>query len=103
MSMVVSQAKNSGETLAYTFDFISKLTSGETIISAACTAAVWSGVDSSPASIVSGTATISGTKVTQNITGGVNGCIYMVNCRVTTSTSTVYMITTYIPVVSNPL
>lgn len=103
MSLIVSKAKASGETSPYVFDFISRLASGETLSSATTTASVWSGVDSNPSAIISGSATISGTKVTQNITGGAVGTIYMVNCRATTSSGTVYMLTTYIPVVDVPV
>jgi len=67
------------------FDFISKLASGETISTATVTASVYTGVDAAPASLVSGAAAISGTQVSQTLTGGVAGVIYQLNCSITTS------------------
>lgn len=79
--------KLTGETKLYTFDFTSELAVGETISTKAVTAAVYSGTDASPSSIVSGSATSSGAIVTQAITGGTLGVIYELTCQITTSLS----------------
>lgn len=77
--------KPSGVTDLYVFDFISALLSGETISTQSVAASVYSGVDASPSTIISGSATASGTKVTQKVTGGVTGVIYNLICTITTS------------------
>lgn len=73
------------ETRSYTFDFSSRLASGETISTQVVTASVYSGVDSSPSSIISGSATASGAIVTQKITAGTVGVLYELLCQITTS------------------
>lgn len=75
------------ETKTITFDFTSLLASGETISTESCTATVYSGTDASPSSIISGSATVSGAVVSQNITAGVVGVIYYIACSITTSLS----------------
>lgn len=74
-----------GETKAYTFDFSSQLGVGVTLSSPTVTATVYSGTDSSPSSIVSGSASAAGAVVTQKITAGTLGVIYELLCQVTTS------------------
>ena len=74
-----------GVTKKVTFNFISELAPGETISTATVAATVWSGNDPTPSGIVSGAASISGTTVTQTITGGVIGTIYKLLCTITTS------------------
>lgn len=69
------------------FNFASNLAAGETISSASTTATVYSGTDASPSSIISGAASISGATVTQVITGGVAGVIYLLTCTATSSAS----------------
>jgi hypothetical protein len=70
-------------------DFTNDLTAGTTISTASVTATVYSGVDSSPQSIVSGASTISGPRVTQKIIDGVAGCTYLLTYNTTTSDSQV--------------
>ncbi len=79
--------KKSGETCfgSQPFDFTASLAGNETILSAAVTALVYSGIDSNPSAIVSGSATISGSQVTQLFAAGVVGVIYEVLCSITTS------------------
>jgi len=67
------------------FDFSSLLQTGETLASAVVTASVYSGTDPTPSAIISGSATVSGGVVSQNITAGVLGCIYELLCVATTS------------------
>lgn len=88
------------------WDFISLLQVGETISTAVVTAGVWSGNDPNAAAIISGAASISGTKVLQLITAGVLGCIYGLKCAITTSlgqTLNLYGYLAIIPDISIPL
>lgn len=82
---VILDPKRVSSVQNYPFDFISQLAFGETISTQVVTATVWSGVDASPSSIISGSASASGTIVTQKITGGVSGVIYLLKCSITTS------------------
>ena len=77
--------KLSGETVIETFEFGARLVVGETLSTASTTAVVYSGTDSSPSSVISGSASISGTHVTQAVTGGTTGNVYLLTCAVTTS------------------
>lgn len=96
---VVLPSKKLGETITYNFDFISALVPGETIQSATVKANVWSGTDPAPGAIVSGGATITGTKVANNITGGVLGVIYFVTCAATTSLNQIIELAGYLAIV----
>lgn len=83
--MQIFQQKLTGETVNVQFDFASKLGVGETISTQTVAATVYSGTDASPSSIVSGSASKSGSVVTQAITAGTAGVIYQLVCTVTTS------------------
>lgn len=85
MSRVTFDAKLLGETQSLVFDFISRLAVGETISTQAVTATTYSGTDASPSAIISGSATASGTQVTQKVTGGTLGVTYLLLCVITTS------------------
>lgn len=87
MSRVTLEPKYAFEVKKQVFDFASALAVGETISTQTVTATVYSGTDSSPSSIISGSASASGTKVTQAITGGVVGVVYYLTCSITTSAS----------------
>ena len=67
------------------FDFLSALTTGETITGASVLASVFSGTDPTPQNIVVGAATVDGSIVTQEITGGIQGVLYLLNCQIVTS------------------
>lgn len=101
MSRVIFEGKLSGETVIETFDFTSRLSTAETISTAAVTATVYSGTDASPSSIVSGSATISGQKVTQKITAGTLGVTYLLLCTITTSLSQTLLLSGYLVIVPN--
>jgi hypothetical protein len=103
MSLVVLPPKPLGATIKQVFDFISALAVGETISTASVAATVWSGVDATPGSLVSGAASISGTKVTQTLTGGVAGTIYKLVCTVTTSASQTLQLVGYLVVLRDPM
>jgi len=95
--------KASTETRSLFVDFLSLLQQGETISTQVCTASVFSGVDASPSSIISGAASVNGTKVYQKVTGGVNGAIYLLKYTITTSLGNTLSIFSYLAVVDNPL
>ena len=101
MSRVVFQSKLLTEVVTETFDFTSRLAAAETISTATVTAAVYSGTDASPSSIISGAAAISGQKVTQVITAGTLGVIYLLTCTITTSTSQTLLLEAFLSVVPN--
>jgi hypothetical protein len=69
----------------FAHDFRWQLATGETISSAVWTVTVLSGVDASPASMLSGVAIIAGSRVSQLIIGGVAGVKYCLACKATTS------------------
>ena len=101
MSRIILQGKLLGETKTYPFPFISQLAAGETISTAVTTAAVYSGTDASPSSIVSGSATISGQTVTQAITAGTLGVTYLLTCTITTSLSQTLLLEAFLTVTPN--
>lgn len=102
--MVQLQPKGSAETRRESFDFISKLAAGETISGTpVVTCTVWSGVDASPSNVVSGTASVSGTKAVQTLTGGIAGVIYKLVCVVVTSLGQTLTLTGYLAVIGDPL
>lgn len=78
-----------GEIKTYQFDFSDALSqSGETIDTESVEVDVYSGTDASPSALLDGSATSSGTVVSQLIdgdTGGVTGAIYRLICIITTS------------------
>lgn len=97
MGRIVTYPKYLGETeqLLPPFDFSGRMGVSETISSASIAVTVYSGVDSNPSAIKSGSPTISGKKVYQNFTGGVVGVIYLVSCTANTSAGQVLVLNTY--------
>lgn len=87
MSRVSLPNKRVSEVVSLTFDFISVLGVAETIYSQSVTAIVLTGVDATPSAVINGSATASGTKVSQSVTGGVVGVIYSLTAKITTSLS----------------
>lgn len=69
------------------FDFALDLAIGETLSAASTTATCYSGSDTSPSSLISGSASVSGKQITQKIIGGVSGNVYLLTCTATTSLS----------------
>lgn len=88
-----------GESINQMVDFISRLASGETILAASVVASLYSGNDPTPAAIVSGVPTISGSQVIQLIVGGVLGNIYELAYKAITSLGQTLIITGYFAVV----
>lgn len=96
---VLIPAKKLGETVILPFDFISKLSPGETLLTSTCFVSVYSGVDAFPGNLIGGTPTISGTIVNQLITAGVLGVIYDILARATTSLSQVIELSGYLVII----
>lgn len=102
-SFTVFPSKITSSTISLQFDFLSQLASGETISGATVTAVVWSGTDANPSAIISGAASVSGSIVSQTVTAGTAGVIYLLTCSVTTSLSVTKIIQAYLAVIdSNP-
>lgn len=93
MSIQVLPSKLSTETQNIQFDFTSMLAVSETISSQAVVCTVYSGTDASPSSVISGAATASGPRVSQLVTAGTVGVIYLLTCTVTTSAGQTLQIT----------
>lgn len=85
MSTSISEQKLQTETLSVGVDFLSRLSLGETLSTCAAAANVFVGSDPTPSTILSGMPSISGTTVTQKVTGGVAGVIYKIAYSVRTS------------------
>lgn len=77
--------KRFNEVEVFTVDFSLLLASGETISSAAWSITVVQGADANAATMIQGAASISGSKVSQKISGGVPGARYAPTCTVQTS------------------
>lgn len=99
MTRIVQPTKLLGEVATLPFDFLTSLAVGETISTKTVTATVYSGTDATPSAIVSGSATSSGSIVSQKITGGVLGVIYELLCQVTTSAGQTLQLSSYLAVV----
>jgi hypothetical protein len=88
--------KKPGETITVTFDFSAL---GASVSSPVVTSMVSSGVgDPSPSSILIGQPAISGSKVLQQVSGGVSGTYYELQCAVTMG-SNVYELADVLPIV----
>jgi len=99
MSRIILEGKLASETIRVTFDFLSRLAIGETLSSASVAATVYSGTDAAPSAIISGSDSISGSQVTQLITGGTLGVTYLLVCTANTSLSQVLELSAYLVVV----
>lgn len=94
-------AKLAGSSYTQTFDFISALAVSETISTQVVTCTVYSGTDASPSSMISGSASASGTIVSQLITAGTEGVMYYLKCTITTSAGQTLVMTGFLAVVPN--
>lgn len=83
--MIAFSPKTPTEEVALSVDFADLLASGETIVSAGCAISVYVGVDAGVASMLSGSASISGAEVTQMIIDGLDGVYYKLVYTITTS------------------
>jgi hypothetical protein len=84
----------------FTFDYTPVMGSSETINSATCTAVVKEGTDVSPSSILVGSPSINGFKVSQRISGGIDGVTYSIQMTATTSLSNIYTVVGDLPVLA---
>ena len=91
------------ETELFSFDFSQVLSASETISTASCSVILMNGTDASPSLILSGSASISGSKANQQVTGGVSECTYRLVMTITTSSSNTYTAVGDIPVYSPSL
>jgi flagellar biosynthesis protein FliR len=99
MSRIVTASKKVGETISISFNFISNLAVSENLNTATVTCTVYSGVDASPSSVISGAASVSGTSIIQLITGGVAGVIYKLLCTATTFAGQILQLVTYLAII----
>lgn len=77
--------KRAAEVEVFTVDFAPLLATGVTISNPVWSITAVTGNDPSAASMIQGAASISGSKVSQEIGGGVPGLRYAPICKVTTS------------------
>ena len=77
--------KRVGETEVMTVDFADLLGEGETILSASWNMRVKTGADPAASSMIQGSVTVMGTKVSQMVTAGVAGVRYEPLCTALTS------------------
>lgn len=87
--------KRAGETEIFTVDFADLLATGETINSPVWTNVAVGGQDASAGTMIQGAASVSGTKVSQMISGGVPGVRYAPKCTVQTSLGQTLILPTY--------
>ena len=100
-SRVIVPSLALGETRTVTFDLTSELTIGETISSASVSALVWSGTDSTPSALISGSASPATPFVNQKVSGGVAGTVYSLVCSALTSLGNVVVQTAFLAVVAS--
>lgn len=99
---VITPAKQSDGKIPIKFPFADQLQFGETISGQTVTCVVFSGTDDLPSNVLFGSPTLSGTTVTQIVTGGVVGVIYDLTCAVTGSGGHIYTKGTRLAIVNNP-
>ena len=87
MSRIIFQTKLAGESKDYSFPFDSLLASGETIQNSGAVVSVtlYAGTDGNPSVMLNGNPVYTSTGVTQSITGGTAGNIYIIACTAVTS------------------
>ena len=93
-------AKRPTETEVFAADFANLLATGETILTGSCAIVLASdSAESDIAAMKTGSATVSGAKVSQKITGGTDGTTYTVIFTANTSNSQVLQLARDLPVV----
>lgn len=101
MSTQIFESKLVDETISLTFNFGSRLSAGETISAGGCAVEVFSGVDANPSALLSGAATLDGEDIIQQITGGLEGVVYLISCQADTSDNNVLINQGKVAVLSN--
>jgi hypothetical protein len=84
----------------FTFDYTPVMGASETITAATCTVAVKEGTDPNASSILVGSPSWLGFKVTQRISGGLDGVTYSIQMTITTSLSNIYTVVGDLPVLA---
>ena len=90
------------ETIILSHDYVNLLASGETISTVEWDVSVVSGTDASPNAMKSGAVSISGSKVSQKIIGGLVGVTYRQKAKATTSQGQILVLVADIDVVPIP-
>lgn len=103
MSSVILQPQLIGTVQSTKFDFSSLLAAGETISTKSVAASVYSGTDTAPSGVVSGSASSSGAVVSQLITlvGKTAGVVYELLCTITTSAGQTLKLSAFLASVSD--
>jgi hypothetical protein len=91
--------KDVGETDTVSFDYSAMLTSGDSIVSASCSCYLFSGSDPAPGAVLTGSSTIAGLVVLQQVTGGIDGNNYTVRCSITSAQGRILVQSCNLPVV----
>jgi hypothetical protein len=94
--------KGVSEVLGVVFNYSRVLSGSETLTAASVTAVLYSGTDTNPSAIISGTPMITSPQATQTVTGGLVGNIYQLTCMATSSFGYTYAQTTLLSVVPDP-
>lgn len=90
--------KDPVETIPLTFDFANQMDRDETVLSAEVEISVKSGTDPNSDDMLLDAATVSGKRAQQFIQGGLDGVVYFVRCKVTTSGNKVLILVADMPV-----
>lgn len=89
-------AKDTGETVILGFDFVNLTSTPSAPVIAVTRHA--GAADASPGAIISGSPSISGTKVLQKVVAGVTGTDYLLRCTVSAPDGSVYILAGVLPV-----
>jgi hypothetical protein len=100
-SRSILAAKDAALTYRERWDFISMLSPGETISSATLSAVLYSGLTDDATTLFFGSPATSGSIVTQTLTGGTPGQVYLLKCDVTASSGNEYTIFSLLSVLSS--
>lgn len=95
---VIFAAKPPTEDVERTFDFTSLLAEGEELAAAEISVSVFSGADSSPADLLSGSPVIDSPRVTQAFQGGSVGATYTVLCLAGTCNDQLHSLAAYLSI-----
>jgi hypothetical protein len=102
MATQTADSKFTVEDINMEFDMLSRVRVGESIVTAIVTASVFAGIDLSPEDLISGDPSISNNVVTQKITGGTGGVIYLITCAARTSDNNIVVNEAKLAVLTSP-
>jgi len=89
---MVLDVKALADTKRITFDFISQMVAGESLVSAANTISIYSGSDPGGTLVFLSSPVVAGSRAIQYITGGAAGCMYQIISRgITTMNRNTYL------------